>query len=276
MIFPIRDFEVSIEQIPVNQRNKKLISDFVRKQTEIFANSPYNQYLMHKSDLNCYISPEEIFGTKDYLSFEQLYSHQHNDEYIFCDNLHIAERINAEKLAIPDSTFVLIQRTDTGEIMGGAFTYRCKLEKAYKDYEEWENPLLFSGMNLKPATRDFELFRNVFQNELQDFDIDNHDVLVMSSIFLTPSLRNYYSLIFQLLFCVIKHMPNEKIPLVLEMIENSTISRVFGPLNLIKIDFMLDHDSKKYLYYHSDFAKCKQDFSCSYSRFLNRHSEIHA
>lgn len=272
MILKAHDFEVTIEQIPVKQRSEKLIYDFVRKQTEIFANSPYNQYLMHKSDLNRYISPEEIFGTKDYLSFEQLYSHQHADEYIFCDNLNIAERINAEKLAIPDSTFVLIQRTDTREIMGGAFTYRCRIEKAYKDYEEWENPLLFSGMNLKPASRNFELFKSAFQNELPNFDVDNQEVLVLSSIFLTPLLRNFYSLIFQLLFCVIKHMPDENIPLVLEMIENSTICRVFGPLNLIKIDFMLDHDSKKYLYYHSDFAKCRRNFVGSYSRFINQPS----
>lgn len=270
MIFKAHDLEVIIEQIPVKQRSEKLVCDFVRKQTEIFANPPYNQYLMHKSDLNRYISPEEIFGTTEYLSFEQLYSHQHSDEYIYCDNHNIAEIINAEKLAIPDSTFVLIQHTETREIMGGAFTYKSRLEKAYKDYEEWENPLLFSGMNLKLPSRDFELFRSVFQNELPYFDLDNQEVFVLSSIFLAPSLRNCYSLIFQLISCVIKHMPDENLPLVLEMIENSTICRVFGPLNLKKIDFVLDHDSKKYLYYHSDFTKCKRNFISSYSRFINQ------
>lgn len=269
MTIPIRDFEVTIEFIPVEQRDENLIREFVKKQTEIFANAPYNQYVMHESDLNRFVSPKELLGTEMYLSFDQLYSHQHEAGYIYCDNLQKAMEINSEKFLLPESTLVIIRSNLTNEILGGVFTYKARLEKAFRNYEEWENPLLYSGINMESNVHDYDKFRTLLQQEIPDYKFENRDVLVLNSIFLAPELRNYYSLIFQLNFCAIEHMPDENIPIILEMIENSTINRMYSPLELKKIDFALD-DSGKFLYYHRDFAKCRKVFTNIYSRFSGK------
>jgi hypothetical protein len=269
MTIPIRDFEVTIEFIPVEQRDENLIREFVKKQTEIFANAPYNQYVMHESNLNRFVSTKELLGTEMYQSFDQLYSHKHEAGYIYCDDLQTAIEINSEKFSIPQSTLVIIRKTLTNEILGGIFTYKARLEKAFRNYEEWENPLLYSGINIESKVNDYDQFKTLLQQELPDYNFENHDVMILNSVFLSPELRNYYSLIFQLNLYSLEHMPEEHIPVILEMIENSTINKMFVPLELKKIDFALD-DSGKFLYYHKDFAKCRNTFTSLYSRFSEK------
>lgn len=232
--------EVKIENIPIEQRDDKLIMQFSRKVAETFANAPYNQYMVHESNLSRYISPEEIFGTKEYIPYDQLYSNHLGDGYFYADNPEVAFKIWKEKLLLKDSVLILVRTSDSDEIQGGIFTYKSTLEKAFKCYEEWENPLLYAGMKDKKIYRCYEELNKVID---KDFNINNriYDVLfIWNLIFLSPDYRDSLKVLIPLIEIFLKYLPDEDIPLIGETMDDIAANKLFNYVNPEKINYLFD------------------------------------
>jgi hypothetical protein len=229
--------EVLIENIPIEQRDDKLIMQFSKKVAETFANAPYNQYMVHESDLSRYISPEEIFGTKDYIPYDQLFSNHQGNGYFYADNPEVAFKIWKEKLLLKDSVLILVRTSDSDEIQGGIFTYKSTLENAFKRYEEWENPLLYAGIQNEEIYRNYEELILALND---DFDINikvSNILMVWNLIFLTPIFRNSIKVLIPLVAKLLVHLPDENIPLIGETMDDIAANKLFNYAKPEKVNY---------------------------------------
>jgi hypothetical protein len=265
----VNGIEIEIKSIPVEERDDKLIGIFSKKVAEIFANAQYGQYVFHESRPDECISPKEIFGTKEYIPYEKLYGKHRNDGYIYCDNPDVSFGIWKEKLKLKDSVLLLVLPVGGDDILGGSFSYKATLEKAFKCYEEWENPLLYSGIKNENIYRDYDAFKKLVQSELPDLDLEE-ELIVMNCFFLCEEVRNSHSVLFKLNFGHISAIRNdEKIPLLMELIEGDPAYKLYFPLGFQKRRYSLNAKKKHCLYIHRSCKECSGLFRDRYSRFLN-------
>jgi hypothetical protein len=261
--------EVLIENIPIDKRDDKLIMQFSKKVAETFANAPYNQYMVHESDLSRYISPEEIFGTKDYIPYDQLFSNHQGNGYFYADNPEVAFKIWKEKLLLKDSVLILVRTSNSDEIQGGIFTYKSTLENAFKRYEEWENPLLYAGIQNEEIYRDYEEFEELIQKEIPNYDLYNQNILILNCIFLSPNFRNNHSILFKLCFDHKAIMPdNDNTPFLMELIENDPAFKLYYPVGFTSNKYLLDKLNQQHIYLHESYKISSGLFESRYARFF--------
>lgn len=174
---------------------------------EVFARE-YGQFLCYPSKGKP-ISVIEAFGEKgENMNFEQLYSlfspakeyplnPEDNEPAIFWHSQDVVRDIIREKLS-QDGYLTTIFHDE--KLAGVNFGYVNTLRNIFEKYEEWKNPILYSGIEHPPILRDFDTFLKSL-NEVVHITADQ-ELFCWNCTFLMPKFRgaNYYLLLMRSFF----------------------------------------------------------------------------
>lgn len=219
----------------------RLILCLAKKIFEIFANAPYNMYMVNDCDLRKIISPQEFFSTEDYVRYDRLMSHTPAGGNRFCENIDITFELLKEKIKRKNSMLSLLRCSETDEIYTALLTYESTVERVFKHLEEWENPFLFSGIHQPAIFRNYDRFIAEISQFLGFQVEDNTPVFVPSIMVSDPSIRNT----FRISVAINNRMKNYHIPEkdILSIVECNTESlayRLYNSLGTGVLNYPID------------------------------------
>ncbi len=166
----------SVETLTSSELNEQILNEFVDFYKFIFSNTFGGQYLVYPS-IGKPISPQEVFGTepKEFVPLEKLYNydpstypkhHETQEEAVFWHDPEETKKIFLEK-AKKDAHFALIRNLENNDIAGIMFGHKCTIKDLFKT-EEWENPILYSGVEMPENMRNFDNFLEKLNKKLQE------------------------------------------------------------------------------------------------------------
>ena len=236
----INNRKLDIQDISVENRDDKLILDLVKKVFEIFANKPHNLYLVNDSDLIRYISPQKIFITDEYVHYDRLMSFTPTNGNHFCINIGVTFEIFREKLKLDDSVLTLVRCAETNEICAGFFSYQSTMQKVFKHFEEWENPLLFAGIKKQELYRIYDQFKAEVSLLLNCKINDDTPIYIPNLLFADPSVRNSFKLSAAFACRLKNHIPENDMICIVECNKGSLAYKLFNDLETEKIAYSFD------------------------------------
>lgn len=246
MNFNIKGLELEFINIAIEQRSDELIYKLTKKIAEIFANPPFNNYLVNSKDSSIKLSPKDVFNTHQYLTYDELMSYTPTKDFYFLDKLEVSVEIWKKKLRIKDSDLTLIRCIHTKEIYGGLFSYQGTIETVFKKYEEWENPILYSGIDDKTQYRSYSNFisslSHTFNRQIQN----DTKIFVPNLLFLAPTIRSSFRISAALISEFITHLPNDDMPVIIDCYQGSIAHKLFNSFETRKFNYPFDiHDSQR-------------------------------
>jgi hypothetical protein len=252
-----------LEYIPIKQRTEELIRKFSDKFREVFSNPPYGQYLFDPED-NKVTSAQEVFGTEKYVEVEHLdnISLSTKKDLVFCHHPEKTFDIFLEKLTLPDSFLSVLKDPKDKSIKGATCTYVSDLKSAFCDYEEWNNPYLYSKLGIENSDGNLNefliqlrhSFESYFEAEHQKFTAETK-VMVWNCVFLSPEARRVPGRFQRLMNAAGEEIPKRiyYLPLLAEMVKNTKSFEIFKVCKLFDTNYALGKD-------HSVFAQIAKQF----------------
>lgn len=197
----------------LNPRLLRTLSDAFR---EVFANA-FGQYLVDSSGRN--LSPTDFFDL-DYVPLDSLDTFNRTSGDIVENYGHlewwhhpeVTYDILSRKLSIEGSLELLFEGSD---ILGFCFGYVAEFESAFRYFEEWENPYLYSGLNIG-GHRDIDDVILAIKKYIPEFARETR-IYVFNAVGLKPSARGKGNVLklFSLFFARLEGF-FEELPVMLE------------------------------------------------------------
>ncbi len=188
-----------IENVPLEERTPELISEISKDYRYVFAqnvkrekpNRPpvdtsYGLYLIDRDNPEKIWSAQDVFQLNENIPSEKI---NINVDGLINDTKNKIDPVLKEKLkkgeAVfyydpektyqifidqlknnPDSYLTILKDKNTGDIQGVTFAYEASLKEIFEK-EEWENPLLFAGIEDPRKYRKYEEFEQKVRESLE-------------------------------------------------------------------------------------------------------------
>jgi len=240
-----------VEYVPLRMRTDELLGEFSNKLREVFSNTPYNQYLLNPHTKDS-LSPQEVFDTGDYVRGKDLDSLDiDNTENAFWLNPEKTLSILSHKLTKPNSFLTVAKDSKIGAILGGTFGYVSDLRDIFYNCEEWNDPYLYSGLDLTPdiGGQKIKRFLSSIEESLDKFQNNiiklqhNTQFMVWNCVFLAPEARGkgvFYEVMGKLASNIPEHL--DTMPLIAEVIKYTKAHKLFAPAKFIETSYSLGKD----------------------------------
>lgn len=244
-----RSVECVVEFVPVQKRKESLLREFSEKFREVFANPPYNQFLLNKKTKQGY-SPQEVFGTDDYVEIDQLNSFDtRGSDCVFWLDPEKTFQILLSKLKKRDSFLTIIKDSKNNEILGGTLAYLGELNDIFHLYEEWNDPYLYSSLPLDSDESSIKKFTKAVEDSLDKFEnnviklTEKTKFMVWNCVFLSPFVRGRGAF-YDVMGNLAQNLPQkfDTVPLIAEVIKNTKAEKLFKPAKFVETSYELEEN----------------------------------
>lgn len=191
----------TIETVNSEELDEEKLTEMIDFFRFIFNNTFAGQYLVYPS-VGQPISTQEVFGTQpdEFVSLEKLDSFdpktypkhpETGESAVFWHDPKVTIEKFAEK-SKQNAHYAVFRNLETGEIAGIMFGHKCSIKDLFAS-EEWENPLLYSGVEIPENMRSFEEFliklnKNLKKKGLEELNAES-EVYGWNCIATHPDVR---------------------------------------------------------------------------------------